>query len=178
MFINCTHNRFILMLKNTLLLTMVLSFVYCSVRPTAPVSIKEITQVYNLPWYSGYLDVDNDTKHMHYFYFPSQNDAKLDPLLFWFNGGPGCSSLLGALYEHGPFLINDAFGIYMNNPFAWNKRANVVYIESPAQVGFSYMDTDPITWNDEIVAELNLQAVVDFFVVWPEFNDRSTYIAG
>lgn len=96
---------------------------------------------------------------MHYFYFPSQGSSS-DPLLFWFNGGPGCSSLLGALYEHGPFVINDAFGIYMNNPYSWNKKANVVYIESPAEVGFSYMDNPSTGWNDDIVAKLNLKAVL------------------
>lgn len=65
---------------------------------------------------------------MHYFYFPSQADPAKDPLLFWFNGGPGCSSLLGALYEHGPFIYNDAFTFLVNNPESWNKRANTVYI--------------------------------------------------
>ena len=68
----------------------------------------------------------------------SQSNPQTDPVLFWFNGGPGCSSLLGALYEHGPFLINDAFASLIENQFAWNKKANVVYIESPANVGFSY----------------------------------------
>lgn len=99
----------------------------------------------------------NVTYHMHYFFFPTQGNYSSDPILFWFNGGPGCSSLLGALYEHGPFLVNDAFGSLMNNQFAWNKKASVVYIESPAEVGFSYMDNKPVnyTWTDDAVAILN-----------------------
>lgn len=114
----------------------------CSEKPK-PVNITEVNAVYNQTWYSGYLDIQfqNYPAHMHYFYFPSQSDSKdTDPILFWFNGGPGCSSLLGALYEHGPFIFNDAFGSLVYNPESWNRRAHTVYIESPAQVGFSYLD--------------------------------------
>lgn len=44
--------------------------------------------------YSGYLKV-NDEKQLHYIFMESKNDPKTDPILIWFNGGPGCSSLLG-----------------------------------------------------------------------------------
>ena len=74
--------------------------------------------------------------------------------------------------------MNDAYGSIVNNPFAWNQKANVVYIESPAQVGFSYMDGKAPTWNDDIVAKLNAKAVTEFFRVWPEFQGKDTYIAG
>jgi len=121
----------------------IIAIASCSVRPQ-PVKIQSITDVYPKDWYSGYLDFpfQEYMAHMHYFYFPSQSDPQNDPVLFWFNGGPGCSSLLGALYEHGPFIFIDAFHSLVANPEAWNKRANTVYIESPAQVGFSYLDID------------------------------------
>lgn len=120
---------------------------------------------------------------MHYFYFPSQSTTPdNDPLLFWFNGGPGCSSLLGALYEHGPFIFVDAFNSLVQNPEAWNKNAHTVYIESPAQVGFSYIDLKPEQqnprWNDSIVAKLNLASVLEFFQVFNEFQGRQTFLAG
>ena len=126
-----------------LLIISIFSFIgSSSVRPS-PADVPDVSAVYNKTWYSGYLDFTfmNLPTHMHYFHFPSQSsNPEKDPILFWFNGGPGCSSLLGALYEHGPFIFNDGFGFLMNNIEAWNKRANTVYIESPAQVGFSYME--------------------------------------
>ncbi len=100
---------------------------------------------------------------MHYFFFPSQNKPDQDPVLFWFNGGPGCSSLLGALYEHGPFILNDAFASLIYNQYSWNQKANVIYIESPAQVGFSYMDGKAPTWTDDLVAKQNAKAIREFF---------------
>jgi len=144
------------------LISLLLALALASKRPD-PVNIDSINSAYNRTWYSGYLDLDDNTVHMHYFFFPSQTNPTTDPVLFWFNGGPGCSSLLGAMYEHGPFLINDAFASLINNQFAWNKKANVVYIESPANVGFSYMDTKPPVWNDDLVAKLNARAIREFF---------------
>jgi len=44
--------------------------------------------------YSGYLDTTSDSKKLHYVFVESRNDPANDPVLIWFNGGPGCSSLL------------------------------------------------------------------------------------
>ena len=58
------------------------------------------------PLYSGYLEVTT-TKKLHYVFVESKNNAKTDPVLIWFNGGPGCSSLLGFFQENGPFIVED-----------------------------------------------------------------------
>lgn len=90
----------------------------------------------NADWYSGYLDA-TPTKHLHYVFVTSLTDPINDPVVVWFNGGPGCSSLLALFQEHGPYVIDDGEYYIKTNPEPWNKRANVLYIESPAGVGFS-----------------------------------------
>lgn len=46
------------------------------------------------PLYSGYLNVSS-AKALHYLFVESQSDPLTDPVIIWFNGGPGCSSMLG-----------------------------------------------------------------------------------
>ena len=91
-------------------------------------------------WYSGFLSV-TPTKQLHYIFIESLDKPATDPVLIWFNGGPGCSSLLGLFQENGPFVIDDGETIIKPNPEPWNKRANLLYIESPAGVGFSVANT-------------------------------------
>jgi len=43
--------------------------------------------------YSGYLPITAD-KSLHYVFVESERTPITDPVVIWFNGGPGCSSLL------------------------------------------------------------------------------------
>ena len=97
------------------------------------------------PTYSGYLNV-TETKMLHYIYVESMDSPSFDPLVIWFNGGPGCSSMLGFMQEHGPWIIDDGEDYVKPNPFSWNRRANMLYIESPAGVGFSIAGNETSDW--------------------------------
>lgn len=91
--------------------------------------------------YSGYLNV-SDTKQLHYVFSESFDNPLTDPVVIWFNGGPGCSSMFGFMQENGPMMINDDSVWIQKNPFTWNQRANVLWIESPAGVGYSWAATE------------------------------------
>lgn len=91
----------------------------------------------------------------------SRNSPKTSPNIIWFNGGPGCSSMLGFLQEHGPYIMDDGETSFKSNDYAWNQEANMFYFESPADVGFSLCpDPNECIWNDDNTASDNLDAVL------------------
>ena len=97
------------------ILTLLLSAAWA--QPEADlVDLKALQATYNVEnvginttTYSGYLQI-TDTKKLHYLFIQSWNDNSTgkdeDPVLIWFNGGPGCSSLLGAFQENGPLIVD------------------------------------------------------------------------
>uniref|UniRef100_A0A674B7P0 Carboxypeptidase n=1 Tax=Salmo trutta TaxID=8032 RepID=A0A674B7P0_SALTR len=131
----------------------------------------------NFKQYSGYFNVA-DNKHLHYWFVESQKDPAASPVVLWLNGGPGCSSLDGLLTEHGPFLIqNDGMSLEYN-PYSWNMIANVLYLESPAGVGFSYSDDSHYTTNDTEVSMNNYLALKEFFKAFPEYIKNEFFLTG
>ena len=128
--------------------------------------------------YSGYLKV-SETKKLHYVLTESDKDPSNDPLVIWFNGGPGCSSLLGMFMEIGPCVVDDGETEFHANPAPWNQELNMLYIEQPVDVGYSYAGTDEdkhIT--DAISSADNLQALLSFYEKFPELKERDLYISG
>nr|CAD2169959.1 unnamed protein product [Meloidogyne enterolobii] len=132
----------------------------------------------NFKHYSGYLQVSK-TKFLHYVLTKSQNNPDKDPLVLWLNGGPGCSSLLGLFTELGPYLLlEDGSNKLIKNPYAWNNNANVLFLESPAGVGYSYSTDGNITTNDDETANYNYEALKQFLNKFPEYKGRPTIISG
>ncbi|XP_040186159.1 lysosomal protective protein-like isoform X1 [Rana temporaria] len=127
--------------------------------------------------YSGYLNVPGG-KYFHYWFVESQKDPSSSPVVLWLNGGPGCSSVDGFLAGHGPFLVQEGGNTLKSNPHSWNKIANMLYLETPAGVGYSYSDDKSYQINDTQVARDNYMAMKDFFRLFPEFSENEFYIAG
>lgn len=72
--------------------------------------------------------------------------------------------MLGFTEEHGPYVIDDGAENFHKNNYSWNKEVNMLYIESPGGVGFSKCgNKEDCTFNDEISALDNLNALLNFF---------------
>nr|AWM30697.1 cathepsin A [Rachycentron canadum] len=170
-------------MMHTLLLLLLCCFLSCLLGGDAARDTDEVTFLPGLRkqpsfrHYSGYLSVA-DGKHLHYWFVESQNNPSSDPVVLWLNGGPGCSSLDGLLTEHGPFLIQDDGVTLQYNPYSWNMIANILYLESPAGVGFSYSDDKSYVTNDTEVSMNNYLALKEFFSLFPEYSKNELFLTG
>ncbi|KAG5629603.1 hypothetical protein H5410_001320 [Solanum commersonii] len=132
--------------------------------------------------HSGYIVTNSQHGRALFYYFveaDSENAASL-PLTLWLNGGPGCSSVgYGAFMEHGPFRPGKDGSLIKNN-FSWNLESNMLYVDSPIGVGFSYSNTssDNINWDDTATAKENLQFILKWFKKFPQYRNSDVYLTG
>ncbi|KAJ9175581.1 hypothetical protein P3X46_014124 [Hevea brasiliensis] len=138
----------------------------------------------NFSQYSGYIIVDRSAGRALFYWLieaPKTVKPNLKPLVLWLNGGPGCSSVAyGASEEIGPFRVRSDGKTLHLNPYAWNKVANLLFLDSPAGVGFSYSNTssDIYRVGDKRTAKDAYTFLVNWFERFPQYKHRPFYIAG
>lgn len=109
----------------------------------------------------------------------SRGNKATDPIILWYNGGPGCTSMLGFSQENGPYALNDDDTIFRKNDYAWNQQANVFYLDQPAGVGYSMCgDETKCVFDDDNSADDNKDAVLALLQKFPEIMNNELYIAG
>ena len=129
--------------------------------------------------------------NIRYEFHTSQGDPAHDPLVTWHSGGPGAGSVIGAYTEMGYFQLTKNATIFTNE-YAWNRVANVLYLDSPAGSlsGFApmlvygscksltAMRTVNCTWDDRSQAEAYAHTLRAFFAAFPEFANHDYYMTG
>ncbi|KAH0970101.1 hypothetical protein GBA52_022257 [Prunus armeniaca] len=141
-------------------------------------------QTFNLSFahYAGYATVNEDSgRALFYWLVEAAEDPGSKPIVLWLNGGPGCSSIAyGEAEEVGPFHIKaDGKTLYLN-PYSWNQVANILFLDSPVGVGFSYSNTssDLLSNGDKRTAEDSLAFLLKWFERFPQYKGREFYITG
>ncbi|EGG06013.1 putative carboxypeptidase cpdS precursor [Melampsora larici-populina 98AG31] len=126
--------------------------------------------------YAGVLPTSNDPKSptkLFFWFLPSQTEVGSNDLTMFTNGGPGCSSLIGATSENGPLTLAKKI---TRNPYSWNTVSNVLYIEHPAPVGFSEGN---VTIHNEIEIAKPIFGFLQHFVeVFEEMKNVNFWVSG
>ncbi|CAE6396838.1 unnamed protein product [Rhizoctonia solani] len=115
--------------------------------------------------------------HLYFVYTKARRTADRERVLFWFNGGPGCSSFDGLMMEVGPWRIDGKGGLKLIEN-GWEEYTHVVYIDQPPGTGFSYASTDKYLHELDEAASHVVQFMKNFYAVFPELEEMDTYLSG
>ncbi|KAG1817717.1 Alpha/Beta hydrolase protein [Suillus subaureus] len=134
------------------------------------------------PSWAGLLPISNspnETRQLFFWFFPPGPQGSLDDLIFWTNGGPGCSSLEGLLQENGVF---EAFQLGRGqakptvNQWSWTNLSSVLWVEQPVGTGFS--QGIPNARNEDDVAAQLVGFMQQFLDVFSELKGKKLYLTG
>ncbi|KAF6794192.1 carboxypeptidase y [Colletotrichum sojae] len=124
----------------------------------------------------GYYDFEDDSKHLFFWLAKSRGNPAKDPVVLWMSGGPGASSVaFGLFQELGPCII-DGVNATKPNPYAWNNNANVIFVDQPSDVGYSY-SSKPVTSLEEAMSDM-YGFLTAFMERFPEYASQDFYIVG
>ncbi|KAG7394450.1 Cell death protease [Phytophthora boehmeriae] len=114
---------------------------------------------------------DSDKNTIFYWHFQASKDPDKAPLVIWFNGGPGCSSMQGLFLGNSPFKLADESTIE-ENKHSWHHAANLLFVDQPVGTGMSYTRGNDYRDDETAIAE-------DFYQFLSKFlQQHSEYLSG
>lgn len=128
--------------------------------------------------HAGHVEVEPEHNgNLFFWHFQNRHIADRQRTVVWLNGGPGCSSMDGALMEVGPYRVNDD-GTLQYNDGSWNEFANLLFVDNPVGTGFSYVNTDSYLHELDEMADQFVTFLDKWFKLFPEYEHDDLYFAG
>jgi carboxypeptidase C (cathepsin A) len=126
---------------------------------------------------SGYFQLESTKAQYFFWFFESRSKPSSDPLLLWLTGGPGCSSEIALFAENGPCSLDEQGVNTIVNPYSWNSKANLLYVDQPSGTGFSFGDESKT--HDEKGVANNLYFFLQAFLnKAPQYRKSPFYLFG
>jgi len=131
-----------------------------------------------LKMHAGHIEVDAEHNgNLFFWHYQNRHIADRPRTVLFLNGGPGCSSMDGALMEVGPYRVQADGNLHYNNG-SWDEFANLLFIDQPVGTGFSYVNTDSYLTELDQMASHMLIFLEKWFALFPEYEQDDLYIAG
>jgi vitellogenic carboxypeptidase-like protein len=135
------------------------------------------------PTHAGYLPLAEGRGEIFFLFFeaeePEDPSLRTTPIISWYQGGPGCSSMFGAFYINGPYLINED-GTLRQNPGRWNRKYGTLFIDQPVAVGFSSARSESDIPTHELPLAADMYEALNAFYAQrgDSFSQRPLFITG
>ncbi|KAF2461495.1 pheromone-processing carboxypeptidase kex1 [Lineolata rhizophorae] len=130
-----------------------------------------------LKMHAGHIEVTPEHNgHLFFWHFQNRHIAQKQRTVIWLNGGPGCSSMDGAMMEIGPYRVVGDNLFY--NEGSWDEFANVLFVDNPVGTGFSFVNTDSYVHELPEMADQFITFLEKWFDLFPEYDTDDIYIAG
>ncbi|CCE61651.1 hypothetical protein TPHA_0A05770 [Tetrapisispora phaffii CBS 4417] len=132
-----------------------------------------------IPLFSNSSMQDSNKDKDYFFWKFKKRDVNSKRLIIWFNGGPGCSSMDGALAETGPFRVDPTGKLYLNEG-SWYNRADMVFVDQPVGTGFSSSTQKKTNFDNdlELVSEHFMSFLINYFTIFPGDLEKELLLAG
>ncbi|KAJ5799157.1 uncharacterized protein N7518_001225 [Penicillium psychrosexuale] len=131
-----------------------------------------------LKMHAGHIEVDPAINgNLFFWHFQNRHIANRQRTVIWLNGGPGCSSMDGALMEVGPYRLQDDHTLKYNEG-RWDEFANLLFVDNPVGTGFSYANTNSYLHELDEMAAHFIIFLEKFFELFPEYANDDLYLAG
>ncbi|KAF2770053.1 alpha/beta-hydrolase [Teratosphaeria nubilosa] len=128
--------------------------------------------------YAGHIEVAPEHHgNLFFWLYKNRHIGDRKRTVLWLNGGPGCSSMDGAMMEVGPYRVNED-GTLRINDGSWDEFANLLFVDNPVGTGFSYVDGDSYLRELDQMASDMITFLDKFFAIFPEHQYDDLYIAG
>ncbi|CAF1234029.1 unnamed protein product [Adineta steineri] len=114
---------------------------------------------------------------LFFWHFEKKYPSNKLRTVIWLNGGPGCSSLIGAWAEIGPFRLQDK-NTMIENDGSWHLYTNLLFVDQPIGTGFSTIDADSFIHELDEMANQFLNFLDQYIKIFPELLENDIYLAG
>ncbi|KAF2266717.1 pheromone-processing carboxypeptidase kex1 [Lojkania enalia] len=131
-----------------------------------------------LKMHAGHIEVNKEHNgNLFFWHYRNRHIANKQRTVIWLNGGPGCSSMDGALMEIGPYRVREGGKLEYNNG-SWDEFANLLFVDQPVGTGFSYVNTDSYLKELDEMKDQFMVFLEKWFALFPEYEQDDIYIAG
>lgn len=127
--------------------------------------------LWSLTSYNRHIEIDAEhNSNLFFWHYENRHIADRQRTVLWLNGGPGCSSMDGAMMEVGPYRVRPGGNLEYNNG-SWDEFANLLFIDQPVGTGFSYVNTDSYLTDLNQMADHMMIFLEKWFTLFPEYEN-------